>query len=88
MEHRRIENKLHWVLDVTFGEDLSRLRTGHGAKNMAAVLHFRTLFRPSCRVVVPASPERQRLCVGTDRRRGLQGLTGSIEPPRPYGARW
>jgi predicted transposase YbfD/YdcC len=31
--HRGIENKLHWVLDVTFGEDLSRLRTGHGAKN-------------------------------------------------------
>jgi hypothetical protein len=31
---------LHWVLDVTFGEDLSRLRTGHGAKNMAVVRHF------------------------------------------------
>jgi hypothetical protein len=25
---------------VTFGEDLSRLRTGHGAKNMAIVRHF------------------------------------------------
>lgn len=38
--HWAIENKLHWVLDVTFGEDLSRLRTGHGAKNMAVVRHF------------------------------------------------
>jgi hypothetical protein len=30
----------HFALDVTFGEDLSRLRTGHGAKNMAVVRHF------------------------------------------------
>jgi len=28
---------LHWVLDVTFKEDLSRLRRGHGARNMALV---------------------------------------------------
>ena len=38
--HWAIENKLHWVLDTTFGEDLSRLRAGHGAKNMAIVRHF------------------------------------------------
>ena len=38
--HWAIENSLHWVLDVTFGEDQSRLRTGHGAKNMAIVRHF------------------------------------------------
>lgn len=38
--HWLIENSLHWVLDVTFREDLSRLRKGHGAKNMALVRHF------------------------------------------------
>ena len=38
--HWRIENSLHWVLDVTFKEDLSRVRKGHGAKNMAVVRHF------------------------------------------------
>jgi predicted transposase YbfD/YdcC len=38
--HWAIENSLHWVLDVTFGDDRSRLRTGHGTKNMAVVRHF------------------------------------------------
>jgi predicted transposase YbfD/YdcC len=38
--HWAIENSLHWVLDVTFGDDQSRLRKGYGAKNMAVVRHF------------------------------------------------
>lgn len=38
--HWQIENALHWVLDVVFAEDQSRLRKGHGARNMAVVRHF------------------------------------------------
>ena len=38
--HWQIENALHWVLDVTFKEDLARVRKGHGARNMAVVRHF------------------------------------------------
>ncbi len=34
-EHWHAENKLHWVLDVVFREDESRLRKGHGAKNFS-----------------------------------------------------
>jgi predicted transposase YbfD/YdcC len=26
---------MHWLLDVEFGDDLSRYRAGHGAENMA-----------------------------------------------------
>ncbi len=31
---------MHWLLDVEFGDDLSRYRTGNGAKNMSVVRRF------------------------------------------------
>lgn len=33
--HWHIENRMHWVLDVAFREDQSRIRAGHAAQNMA-----------------------------------------------------
>jgi len=33
--HWAIENSLHWVKDVTFGEDSSRVRTGQAPENMS-----------------------------------------------------
>src|SRR3546814_15664384 len=33
-------NRLHWVLDVVFHDDLARLRTGNGPQNMAIVKHI------------------------------------------------
>lgn len=36
-QHWGIENKLHWVLDVAFGEDLSRKRAGHAAQNFSLI---------------------------------------------------
>jgi len=38
--HWGIENRLHWVLDVVFHDDLARLRTGSGPQNMAVVKHM------------------------------------------------
>ncbi|MEH2568867.1 ISAs1 family transposase [Bradyrhizobium sp. AZCC 2289] len=37
--HWAVES-MHWLLDVEFGDDLSRYRAGHGAKNMAVVRRF------------------------------------------------
>lgn len=37
--HRGIGNRLRWVLDVVFREDLTRLRSGNGPANMAMVRH-------------------------------------------------
>ena len=36
-EHWHIENKLHWVRDVTFDEDRSTVRKGHVPQAMAAI---------------------------------------------------
>jgi predicted transposase YbfD/YdcC len=35
--HWTIENRLHWVRDVTLGEDLSQIRTGSGPQVMAGL---------------------------------------------------
>jgi predicted transposase YbfD/YdcC len=35
--HWKIENQLHWVLDIAFREDESRVRQDHGAENLAVL---------------------------------------------------
>lgn len=35
--HWKIENNRHWIMDVTFGEDASRIRKGNEAQNMATL---------------------------------------------------
>jgi predicted transposase YbfD/YdcC len=35
--HWGVENKLHWVVDVVFGEDRSRARAGYAAENLATL---------------------------------------------------
>jgi predicted transposase YbfD/YdcC len=37
--HWGVENRLHWVLDVIFRDDLARFRTGDGPQNMAIIRH-------------------------------------------------
>ena len=39
-QHWSIENSCHWILDVVFGEDESRVRVGNAAQNLALVRKF------------------------------------------------
>lgn len=39
-QHWGIENRLHWVLDVVFREDDSRIRKDYGAENFAVIRHI------------------------------------------------
>jgi predicted transposase YbfD/YdcC len=39
-EHWQVENSLHWVLDIAFREDESRIRKGNGPQNFAVLRHI------------------------------------------------
>jgi predicted transposase YbfD/YdcC len=36
-DHWKVENQLHWVLDVVFGEDAHQLRVGNGPRNFTTL---------------------------------------------------
>lgn len=39
-QHWRVENSLHWCMDVVFGDDQMRARTENAAHNFAVMRHF------------------------------------------------
>ncbi len=62
-DHWGIENKLHWVLDIAFREDESRIRKGNGAHNFSVLR----------RLALTQLGREQTLKVGTKNKRRRAG---------------
>jgi len=73
--HWGIENQLHWSLDMSFNEDASRIRKGHGAQNVSRLrrIALNLLQRETTRKV---GIKTKRLIAGWDHDYLLGLLTG------------
>ena len=70
-QHWRIENQLHWTLDVTFNEDASRVRKGHGQRNMATVRRTALNICKLCNVPGYALKHKRLAASGSDEFRDM-----------------
>jgi predicted transposase YbfD/YdcC len=76
--HWGIENRLHWVLDVVFREDRSRVRQGNAGSNLAMIRRVAvSLLR---RAPGKGSSVTKRLKAGWDENYMLQVLQGIAAP--------
>lgn len=77
--HWHIENKLHWVLDVQFNEDSSRIRKDNSPQNLAIIRHI-ALNLLNQDKTVKAGVKRKRNKAGWDNEylaKILAGIFGS-----------
>ena len=58
--HWGVENRLHWVLDVIFREDLARFRTGDWPQNMAIIRHAALNLLSRAKPTVSSKNRRKR----------------------------
>lgn len=73
--HWSIENELHWVLDIAFREDESRIRKDHGPENFAVLRHI-ALNLVKQEKTQKASVKGKRLKAGWDESYLLKILSG------------
>ena len=82
--HWGIENRLHWQLDVNFGEDRSRVSKRHEAENLALLRRLTlTLLQAH---PVKLSIAKKRFAAALDRRRSILEF-GAAEPDDDSGHR-
>lgn len=65
-KHWGIENKLHWVLDVTYREDDSRARSEHSAENLNVIRHMTFNILKQMDDQSMSLARRQKWCLGSD----------------------
>ena len=76
--HWGIETSLHWVLDIAFREDESRLRKGHGQENLALIRRLAASLlhnEPTCKTGVAC----KRKCAGWNDDYLLKVLAASLK---------
>lgn len=77
-EHWKVENQLHWVLDVSFGQDQCQIRTDNAAENFATVRQFALNLLRNYAGDSYSVPRRRRLCdYDTDYREQLLADTAA-----------
>jgi predicted transposase YbfD/YdcC len=76
--HWGVETSLHWVLDVSFREDESRLHKGHGQENMALIRRLSASLlhnEPTCKTGIAC----KRKCAGWNNEYILKVLAASLK---------
>jgi len=84
-KHWSVENNLHWVLDVAFDEDQSRVRKDNAAENMAMLRHIAlNLLKADTTTKAGIKTRRKKAGWGHDYLAHLLGLSGPYlaRPPR------
>jgi predicted transposase YbfD/YdcC len=84
-QHWSIENGCHWVLDVAFREDLSRVRVGHGAENFAVLRRMTLNLINQNRTIKASKKSKRKLAAWSTTRLqellGLQALPAQAAAP-------
>jgi predicted transposase YbfD/YdcC len=74
--HWHIENRMHWVLDVAFQEDQSRIRAGHAAQNMA------TVRRLALNLLEQSTSSNKRTACRSESKTNASGPDGTLTTSR------
>ena len=72
--HWAIENRLHWCLDVTFGEDASRIRKDHAPENLNIVRKIAMNILRLSPVKRSMPKKRLRACLNNDYLAEVMGV--------------